>query len=66
MSHAVGKGKTAVVGLPIDQAHQAIAGYRGLAVAGSNSPATSVLSGSPDEIAAVLRIRSKRRVRSAA
>jgi myxalamid-type polyketide synthase MxaE and MxaD len=56
MKRVAGNGITAVVGLPLDQAAEAIRGFEErLAVAGSNGPATSVLSGDPETLRGVLR-----------
>ncbi len=55
MQRTAGQGKTAVVELPIEQAQLAIASCDDiLAVAGSNSPNTSVLSGDPATLNRVL------------
>ncbi len=63
MKRTEGKGKTAVVGLPLAQAQAAIAEYSNcLAVAGSNSPNSSVLSGAPEAIDAVLAAMEKKGV----
>lgn len=48
MKTVEGKGRTAVVGLPLEDARRLAIGD--LAVAGSNGPATSVLAGSPAAI----------------
>jgi myxalamid-type polyketide synthase MxaE and MxaD len=56
MKQVAGKGMTAVVGLPLDRAAQAIRGREDrLSVAGSNGPASSVLSGDPETLGGVLR-----------
>jgi myxalamid-type polyketide synthase MxaE and MxaD len=56
MKKVAGKGMTAVVGLPLDRAAEAIRGREDrLAVAGSNGPASSVLSGDPETLGGVLR-----------
>jgi myxalamid-type polyketide synthase MxaE and MxaD len=55
MTKAAGKGKTAVVGLPLEEAQKAIAMYPELAVAGSNSPTTSVLAGETSRLGRVLQ-----------
>jgi myxalamid-type polyketide synthase MxaE and MxaD len=56
MKRVAGRGKTAVVGLPFEEARQAIRGREDrLAVAGTNSPTTSVLSGEPESLAELLR-----------
>jgi myxalamid-type polyketide synthase MxaE and MxaD len=55
MKKVAGKGMTAVVGLPLDQVGEAIRGREDrLAVAGCNGPASSVLSGDPEAVRAVL------------
>ena len=55
MKQVAGKGMTAVVGLAPDGAAEAIRGHEDqLAVAGSNGPASSVLSGDPETLRAVL------------
>ena len=55
MKKVAGKGMTAVVGLAPDGAAEAIRGHEDrLAVAGSNGPASSVLSGDPEMLRAVL------------
>jgi myxalamid-type polyketide synthase MxaE and MxaD len=56
MKTVAGKGMTAVVGLPLDRAAEAIRGREDrLSVAGSNGPASSVLSGDPEALGGVLR-----------
>ncbi|HEX7360857.1 MAG TPA: type I polyketide synthase [Bryobacteraceae bacterium] len=56
MKRVAGQGRTAVVGLPLEEARRAIQGREGrLAVAGSNSPTTSVLSGDPESVASLLK-----------
>jgi malonyl CoA-acyl carrier protein transacylase/acyl carrier protein len=51
-----GRGRTAAVELPMEEARLAIAGYEDrLSVAGSNAPSASVLSGSVDSLEEVLR-----------
>jgi myxalamid-type polyketide synthase MxaE and MxaD len=56
MKTVAGKGMTAVVGLPLDRAAEAIRGRENrLSVAGSNGPANSVLSGDPETLGGVLR-----------
>jgi myxalamid-type polyketide synthase MxaE and MxaD len=56
MKTVAGKGMTAVVGLPLDGAAEAIRGREDrLSVAGSNGPASSVLSGDPETLGGVLR-----------
>jgi surfactin synthase thioesterase subunit/acyl carrier protein len=56
-----GKGRTAAIELAIEDARRAIAGYEDrLAVAGSNAPTASVLSGSPDAVEEMLvQLRAK-------
>ncbi len=56
MKRVAGKGMTAVTGLTLDQAAEAIRGHEDrLAVAGSNGPASSVLSGDRETLGGVLR-----------
>src|SRR6185295_8044559 len=56
MKRVAGRGRTAAVELSMDDARRAIAGREDrLGVAGSNGPAASVLSGSPDALDEVLR-----------
>lgn len=63
MKTTSGKGKTALVELPLDQAQFAIASCSDvLAVAGSNSPASSVLSGDPKVLEKVLAYLQKQNV----
>jgi myxalamid-type polyketide synthase MxaD len=51
MKRVEGQGRTAVVGLPLPEARELIAGWdSGLALAGSNAPATSALAGRPEAI----------------
>lgn len=51
MKSVAGRGKTAVVGLPMEQAKLVLTGFdTRLSVAGSSSPQTSVLSGDPDAL----------------
>ena len=55
MMRVAGRGRTAAVELPMDEALRAIAGYEDrLGVAGSNAPTASVLSGAPDALEEVL------------
>jgi malonyl CoA-acyl carrier protein transacylase/surfactin synthase thioesterase subunit/acyl carrier protein len=55
MKRVAGQGRTASVELSMDEALLAITGYEDrLGVAGSNAPAASVLSGSPDALEEVL------------
>lgn len=55
MKRVAGRGMTAVVGLRLEQAAEAIRGYEAqLAVAGSNGPTSSVLSGEPETLRTVL------------
>ena len=55
MKRLSGKGAMAVVGLTLDQAQQAILAYPDqLSVAVNNSPVSSVLSGDPDALQAVV------------
>ncbi len=62
MKQLAGKGRTAAVELPMDEAERAIEGYEDrLAVAGSNAPAGSVISGAPDALEQVLlRLRARK------
>lgn len=61
MKRVAGQGKTAVVGLPFDQAQLMVAGNEDrLAIAGSNSPASSVLSGDPGALERVLQFAERR------
>lgn len=56
MKQVAGQGRTAVVGLPLEEARQAIRGREDrLAVAGSNSPTTSVVAGDPESVASLLK-----------
>ncbi|ABX04516.1 MAG TPA: type I polyketide synthase [Herpetosiphon sp.] len=60
MQQVAGQGKTAMVGLPLDQARLVLAGWDDLlAVAGSSSPASSVLSGDPQALERVLKSLEK-------
>ncbi len=55
MKGVEGQGKTAAVGLPLDQARLALTGNEDLvSVAGSNSPSTSLLSGDPATLARIV------------
>lgn len=55
MKQVAGQGKTALVGLPVDRLQLALTGWDDLlSVAGSNSPASSVLSGDPAALDRVL------------
>ncbi len=55
MKRVAGKGRTAAVELPMDEARRAIAGHEAvLAVAGANAPTASVLSGASDALEEVL------------
>jgi acyl transferase domain-containing protein len=57
MKTVAGKGMTAVVGLPLDQAMDAIRGREDrLGVAGCNGPASSVLSGDPEAVRTILQV----------
>jgi acyl transferase domain-containing protein/surfactin synthase thioesterase subunit len=62
MKRLSGKGRTAAVELPMEEAQRVIAGYEDrLAVAGSNAPSASVLSGAPEALDEVLKkLRAKR------
>lgn len=63
MKRVAGLGKTAVVALPLDQAQEAIRGHEAaLAVAGSNGPSSSVLSGEPDPLNQILGMLTARGV----
>ncbi len=51
MKSVEGQGKTAAVGLPLEEAKAALAGFEDrVSVAGSNSPTTSLLSGDPEAL----------------
>jgi acyl transferase domain-containing protein/surfactin synthase thioesterase subunit len=55
MKRVAGKGRTAAVELPMEEARRAIEGHEELlAVAGSNAPTASVLSGAPEALEEVL------------
>jgi acyl transferase domain-containing protein/surfactin synthase thioesterase subunit len=62
MKRLAGRGRTASVELSMEEAERAIAGYEDrLAVAGSNAPTASVLSGAPDALEEVLaKLRARR------
>ncbi len=63
MKRTEGQGKTALVGLPVEQARLALAGHEDtLGVAGSNGPDASVLSGDPDALEKVLASLEKQGV----
>jgi myxalamid-type polyketide synthase MxaD len=63
MKQVEGKGKTAVVGLPAEKAMLALTGFEDLlAVAGSNSPDTSILSGTPDALERIMKSLDKQNV----
>ncbi|GIV97567.1 MAG: polyketide synthase [Herpetosiphonaceae bacterium] len=63
MQRTAGQGRTAVVGLPLDQAELTIASVDDLvSVAGSNSPTSSVLSGDPEALDKVLQALERRGV----
>ncbi|HEX2916147.1 MAG TPA: SDR family NAD(P)-dependent oxidoreductase [Chloroflexia bacterium] len=63
MKTTSGKGKTALVELPFEQAQLAIASCSDvLAVAGSNSPTSSILSGDPGTLEKVLVYLQKQKV----
>ncbi|HEU4325211.1 MAG TPA: type I polyketide synthase [Roseiflexaceae bacterium] len=56
MKRVAGQGQTAVVGLPLEQARLALTGWEDLlAVAGSSSPSSCVLSGDPAALGRILR-----------
>nr|MBA3470516.1 SDR family NAD(P)-dependent oxidoreductase [Herpetosiphonaceae bacterium] len=60
MQQVAGQGRTAVVGLPLEQARLVLAGWDDLlSVAGSSSPASSVLSGDPQALERVLKSLEK-------
>jgi myxalamid-type polyketide synthase MxaE and MxaD len=51
MARLAGAGATAVIGLPLDEARRALRGFDAdVAVAGSNAPATTVVSGTAEAI----------------
>ncbi|MBV9792053.1 MAG: acyltransferase domain-containing protein, partial [Chloroflexi bacterium] len=61
MQRVAGQGRTAVVDLPMDQAQLILAtSEKYLAVAGSNSPSSTVLSGDPEKLAEVLEFLERR------
>jgi myxalamid-type polyketide synthase MxaE and MxaD len=63
MKRVAGQGKTAVVALPFDQAQLMVAGNEDrLAIAGSNSPTSSVLSGDPGALERVLQFAERRNI----
>lgn len=63
MQHVAGKGLTAVVELPIDQAQLMLAANEAfLGIAGSNSPASTVISGDPDRVTQVVQFLEQRGV----
>ena len=64
MKRTAGKGKTAVVGMTLQDAREAILGVAmtELSVAGSNSPAMSVLSGTPEAVDELLKEISRRQI----
>ncbi len=63
MKQVAGRGKTAVVGLSMAEAQGVLAGFEArLAVAGSNSPTTSVLAGDPETLHQVLNSLQERKV----
>lgn len=56
MKTVEGQGRTAVIGMPLGNAHEWIAGWGGgLTVAGSNAPTTTVIAGGPEAIAELER-----------
>ena len=58
-----GMGKTAMVGLPLAEAQLALAGYEAvLSIAGSTGPSTSLISGDPEALRAVLSTLAERDV----
>jgi acyl transferase domain-containing protein/acyl-CoA synthetase (AMP-forming)/AMP-acid ligase II/acyl carrier protein len=61
MKTVAGKGKTAVVGLAVEQAELALTGFEDiLSVAGSSSPTMTVVSGEPAALDRVLRSLKQR------
>ncbi len=63
MKRTAGQGKTAVVGLPLEQAELALTGFEDvLSVAGSNSPTTSIISGDPVALERVLSSLTRRNI----
>jgi acyl transferase domain-containing protein/acyl carrier protein len=63
MARAAGRGRTAVVGLSLADAREAIRGYEpALAVAGSNSPDASVIAGDPISVERLQRMLEARHV----
>ncbi|HEX2569028.1 MAG TPA: type I polyketide synthase [Polyangia bacterium] len=62
MARTSGRGKTAVVGLPLEQARAALAGVEGVSIAGSNSPNETVLSGDPAALDELLKKFERDRV----
>ena len=68
MKRTAGRGKTAVVGMALQDAEQAICESRmeafakDLAVAGTNSPTASVFSGTPEAIDELLREMGRREI----
>jgi myxalamid-type polyketide synthase MxaE and MxaD len=56
MKTVEGQGRTAVIGLPLAEAREWVASWEsGLAVAGSNAPATTVMAGRPEAVAELER-----------
>jgi myxalamid-type polyketide synthase MxaE and MxaD len=63
MKTVEGQGRTAVIGLPLTETRKWIEGWEsGLAVAGSNAPATTVVAGRPEAIAELERRAAERGV----
>lgn len=63
MKRVAGKGCTAVVGLPLEQARLALTGWEDvLAVAGSSGPSTSVLAGEPAALRRILASLEARQI----
>lgn len=63
MKRTAGQGKTAVVGLPPEQAELILTGFEEeLSVAGSNGPETSLLSGEPVALQRVLKSLEKKNI----
>jgi acyl transferase domain-containing protein/NAD(P)-dependent dehydrogenase (short-subunit alcohol dehydrogenase family)/acyl carrier protein len=61
MARTAGRGRTAVVGLSLAEAREAIRGYEpALAVAGSNSPGMSVIAGDPVSVDRMQRMLDAR------
>ncbi len=60
MKRVEGQGLTAVIGLPMDQARLVIMAFSDvMAVAGSSSPTSSVISGAPDAVQRIVTMLDK-------